>query len=1363
NGNTLRIRILPANKSNAEVYWFDNVTVNGTAAPTVNPPADVTACAGATVTTNFTGTGNPTFNWTNNNTAIGLAASGSGNISFTAANVATPTTAAVTVTPVAAGCTGMPETFDILINPVPTVNQPPNISVCSGDFVEIIFSGSSSTATYNWTANIPFFQPSGQGNITGTVPPLPFPITGSITVTPTENGCTGMPKTFTVSAYPAPSAEMTMTNGPLFCAGQNANFSVNFTNGNAPYTFTYALNGVNQPPVTTNSDPYNFSLTLTADVTVSAVSVTTGVGCTVNATGSFQVEVTPTPTATLTGGNSTICQGQMLDLTVNFNGTDTYTFVYSLNNVNQPPISTQGPTYTLSVEPPLGTSTYRLVSVSSNGCTGTATGMYTVTNIPSPNATITGSPSVCAGQPATVTVNLSGAAPYTFIYSLNGVPQPSVTTSTSPYNVTGTYPTTTVIELESVTSGTCTGNTSGTATVTVNPAPTASFQTASTVVCSGQPANINVAFTGNAPFTFIYSVGGANQPAVTTSANPYVLTVSPPATTTYTLVSVVSGTCIGTATGSHVVSIGGSLDAVLSADTTICSGRSAPLTFTFTGPTPPYTIEYTANLMPQPPITATSNPFIFNVSPTETTAYEITAVSAGSCQGTFSGLGLVIVDPSASATLESGNDTICSGTKDTLLVTFTGAPGPYSFVYALNGKVVDTITTTNLDTFYRLPIMPPVGRDTFTLINVSSPSCAGGAVSGKYIYWVKPTPLTDLQGDVSVCLGNEGTLVFDFSGDTVWTANYTADGVPQPPLVTIKDPDTIKVTPTATTTFILTDVTSSNGCTFSQPDTVVMAVNPGATATIDSVEVSFCAGASDTTHVTLGGGAPYTLVYSINGLVQAPVVTNGPTYSIIRTPASGTTEVIRLVSVNSPGCNGSTVEGMRTITAKPVPTAHFQTDSSVICGAGNARIVVDFTGGGGPWVLEYTIDGLQQFPLTTVKDPDTLNVFVQQNTVFGITGVSLDGCADATADQHVVTVADSLKAVLSGGGQVCQNGTGADLRVDFVGQGPYTFTYQYMEMGMNKLVTVTTAQNPYIFRLNPSNGKVYTLASVNNGICNGSVSGLAVIFVFTPPTAEMSGSKVFCDSAATNIMVDFTGTGPFAITYTIDGVPVGPDTTFEDPYLIPVNVKQTTNFVLTGVQSPGCIGTVAGNATLTVNYSPKPSNLSVACNPALGTYVVTFNTTGTPPFVLQAGAGNFTGNTFTSNPIPVGTPYTITYRDAGNCSPATLTGLEDCSCQTDAGNMSQSTETVCQDQPVSVPTSLGSSIDNNDTLIYILHTNPGLPLGQIFASNAVPTFTFQPGMQTEVTYYISAMAGDRLANGFVDTTDLCLSVATGTP
>lgn len=84
--------------------------------PTVNDPADQTLCSGQqTTAVNFTGNGvaGTTFNWTNSNNAIGLAANGSGNI---AAFTASAGTATVTVTATANTCNGSPQIFSFNID-----------------------------------------------------------------------------------------------------------------------------------------------------------------------------------------------------------------------------------------------------------------------------------------------------------------------------------------------------------------------------------------------------------------------------------------------------------------------------------------------------------------------------------------------------------------------------------------------------------------------------------------------------------------------------------------------------------------------------------------------------------------------------------------------------------------------------------------------------------------------------------------------------------------------------------------------------------------------------------------------------------------------------------------------------------------------------------------------------------------------------------------------------------------------------------------------------------------------------------------------------------------------------------------------
>jgi gliding motility-associated-like protein len=177
------------------------------AAPTVTDPADQTLCANTNTTAvNFTGTAGATFNWTNNTPSIGLAASGTGNIaSFPATNAgATPVTATITVTPSLAGCVGTPQTFTITVNPIPTVTDPADQSLCANATTNAVNFAGTAGATFNWTnSNTTIgLAASGTGNIGAFTALNPTPGTtaiATITVTPVLNGCNGTPQSFTIS------------------------------------------------------------------------------------------------------------------------------------------------------------------------------------------------------------------------------------------------------------------------------------------------------------------------------------------------------------------------------------------------------------------------------------------------------------------------------------------------------------------------------------------------------------------------------------------------------------------------------------------------------------------------------------------------------------------------------------------------------------------------------------------------------------------------------------------------------------------------------------------------------------------------------------------------------------------------------------------------------------------------------------------------------------------------------------------------------------------------------------------------------------------------------------------------------------
>ncbi|RYY38714.1 MAG: T9SS type B sorting domain-containing protein, partial [Chitinophagaceae bacterium] len=387
-GTSASLSVTPAATSTYTVTVTNNcgvivtqpvtVTVNPIPVTTVSQLAQ-TLCSGATGSLSFStqATGGSTvYTWTNSNPAIGLAASGTGAISFTASNsTATAQTATITVSAAYTNggttCTGPDATATITVNPTPSVNAVAGQTLCGGAATTAVtFSGAPAGVAYSWTNDNPSIglAASGTGNIAsfsainnGTAPAV-----ANISVTPQFTGggqtCTGSAQNFSITVNPAATGTITAPNGTFICSGVTS-VPLQVTGGTS---YQWLLNG--NPIAGATAATYNATQTGNYSVTI-----TNAQGCTGTSSNTVAVTLVPAPQADFSfSGYCLNTPVQFSNLTAN---PSAVSFQWNFGN---------GQTSTLTAP----TATY------------TQTGTYTVTLIAAPQ----GCPSITDTVRKTITI-----------------------------------------------------------------------------------------------------------------------------------------------------------------------------------------------------------------------------------------------------------------------------------------------------------------------------------------------------------------------------------------------------------------------------------------------------------------------------------------------------------------------------------------------------------------------------------------------------------------------------------------------------------------------------------------------------------------------------------------------------------------------------------------------------------------------------------------------------------------------------------------------------------------------------------------------------------------------------------------------
>jgi len=328
-------------------------TVN--TAPTMTNPGSQTYCTGtATQPIVFSGS-NPssTYSWTNSNTGIGLAATGTGNITSFAP--ATAGTATIVVTPALNGCAGTPQNFVMTVNATPSVVSTTPGSVCGSGTVVLTASTSAGTATW-------YTVPTG-GTAVGTGNNFTTPVLSATTtyyVETTSGGCTS-PRIAVVATV---NATPTVTNpgSQNYCTGTSTQVIVfSGSSTSSSYSWINDNTGIGLAASGTG----NINAFTPANSGISTITVTPDLNGCVGTPQTFTIVVSQTPAPTQ-APLSSVCENWA---PVTLTGGSPAGGVYTGTGVS-------GGTFDPSVA---GTGTFPVTySFTQNGCTGSATANITV-------------------------------------------------------------------------------------------------------------------------------------------------------------------------------------------------------------------------------------------------------------------------------------------------------------------------------------------------------------------------------------------------------------------------------------------------------------------------------------------------------------------------------------------------------------------------------------------------------------------------------------------------------------------------------------------------------------------------------------------------------------------------------------------------------------------------------------------------------------------------------------------------------------------------------------------------------------------------------------------------------------------------
>lgn len=378
------------------------MTINFT--PTVNTVLDQTVCSGSNFTdVIFVGTASPneptTYNWTNDNTNIGLVTNGNDNIlGFTGTNLTSAQISGlITVTPSTSSCVGTPTTFNYIVDPMddPTFDYVNGLTYCLTGTNPVANISGTVGGTFSYTV-ISGGPNLGLNTTTGDID-LSLSQFGSYNITYTTPGVCQQTSTLTLDITNAPDANFSF--GTYCLNGTDP--MPDFVNDDTGNPFAISGNGGTFSETTGNLNINSNTGLVDLDASTAGTYTVTNTiniaGCAL-ATATDDIVILPLPTAIISGGGTICPQGDLstLNVQVDFTSTGPWDLNYTFNTANQ---NTNSASPFVLNGAQFGFGTYNLTDVTdANGCSNSATGSVVIDSFPTPSVHPMNNFSACEGD-----------------------------------------------------------------------------------------------------------------------------------------------------------------------------------------------------------------------------------------------------------------------------------------------------------------------------------------------------------------------------------------------------------------------------------------------------------------------------------------------------------------------------------------------------------------------------------------------------------------------------------------------------------------------------------------------------------------------------------------------------------------------------------------------------------------------------------------------------------------------------------------------------------------------------------------------------------------------------------------------------